>query len=634
MNRDSLDKFFERGILALVLAILVFAPLAMGAVDAWAFLVVQALTIGIGLLWVLRIWFSPKPQLLWPPICWVVLAFAMYAVARYLTADIEYVARQEMIQVIICAFLFYAIVNNLYRQEFTQIISFTVITLAMGISCYAVFQFLTHSNRVWNFISPYGGRASGTYISPNDLAGFLEMVLPLAVAYIVAGRIKPLTRILLSYCALAVAAGIAVTFSRGGWVAAAIGLLALLGILVFHRQHQIPALVLLLLLLAGGGIFVTKYLVRTATYIQRADTTGLSAGHFELELRNDLWIAAEEMWRDNFWSGVGPAHYNYRFRQYRAERVQLTPDRAHNDYLNLLADWGTVGGVIVLSGMAFFAAGLWQTRKHVRRSDNHFGSGKSNRLAFFLGSSTALLAFALHSIVDFNLHIPANAILGVGLLALVSSQLRFATEKFWLNLRLPTKILATLVLAAEICYLSVQGIHQAGEIIWISRAERLPNFSPPRAAALERAFAVDPKNSEIAYSIGECYRTQSFDGGDNYESLAKTAMEWFERSEKLNRYDGYSFLRHGMCLDWIGRHNDAETLFNRADALDPNGYFTAANIGWHYVQTADYAAARPWLLRSMRLQPLNNDIAKSYLELVEQKLRDNASGKNVLPAGF
>jgi hypothetical protein len=117
-----------------VLAILVFGPLAMGAVDAWAFLVVQGLTMGVMLLWALRIWISPKPQLLWPPICWVVLAFTIYAIARYLTADIEYVARQEMIQVLLYAFLFFAIVNNLYRQEFSQVISFTLIFLAMGIS--------------------------------------------------------------------------------------------------------------------------------------------------------------------------------------------------------------------------------------------------------------------------------------------------------------------------------------------------------------------------------------------------------------------------------------------------------------------------------------------------------------------
>src|SRR5471030_2359134 len=142
MNREDRDNWCERGILLLVLGILVFAPLALGAVDAWAFLVVQGMTIAVMLAWALRIWISPKPKLLWPPLCWVVLAFATYAVVRYLTADIEYVARQEMIQVVMYAFLFFAIVNNLYRQEFSQVISFTLICLAAVISFYAACQFL------------------------------------------------------------------------------------------------------------------------------------------------------------------------------------------------------------------------------------------------------------------------------------------------------------------------------------------------------------------------------------------------------------------------------------------------------------------------------------------------------------
>jgi O-antigen ligase len=634
MNREALDKFFERGILAFVLAILVFAPLAFGAVDAWAFLVVQGLTIGVMLLWALRIWYSPKPQLLWPPLCWVVLAFTIYAIARYLTADIEYVARQEMIHVLMYAFLFFAIVNNLYRQEFSQVISLIMIFLAMGISCYALFQFLTHSNRVWNFISPYTGRGTGTYISPNNFAGFLEMLLPLAVAYILIGRMKPMMRILLSYAAAIIAAGIVTTFSRGGWAAAGIGLLALLGILIFHRQHRLSAFLILVILIGGGTVFATKYLPKTATFIQRQKTSGMNVSHVELELRGDLWQAAVQMWRDNFWFGVGPAHYNYRFREYRPVNVQLTPDRAHNDYLNLLADWGATGGIITLSGMIIFCAGLLQTRKHVGRVEQDFGSGKSNRHAFFLGASAGLLALALHSVVDFNLHIPANAILGVTLLALLSSNLRFATESHWFNLRLPLKILATGALAVGFFYLSVQEIRHARETVWLARAEQLPNFSPELSAALQKAFAAEPKNFETAYNIGECYRTQSFDGGENSDDLAKTAMQWFSRGMKLNPHDGYNYLRYGMCLDWLDRHDEAGALFNRADALDPNGYFAAAIIGWHYVQAGDYAAARPWLIRSLRLEPQGNEIAQSYLDLVEHKLLDLASGRNNLPPGF
>jgi len=636
IDRKRLDVGCERLILGLVLAILVFAPLAMGAVEAWAFLVVQGLTIAVMLLWALRLWLSPKPQLLWPPISWVVLAFAVYAVARYLTADIEYVARLEMIQVVVYAFLFFAIVNNLYRQESVQIVSFTLIFLAMGISSYAGAQLLTHSNHVWNLISPYPGRASGTYISPNNLAGFLEMLLPLAVAFLLAGRMNAVLRILLGYATLILAAGLAVTLSRGGWVAAAVGLLALLLVLILagHRNHRWRAVLLLLVLLGGGAFFVTNYLSKTAGYMERIEKTG-GANDYNLPLRFDIWQAAERMWQDYFWWGVGPAHYDYRFREYRPENVQMRPDRAHNDYLNLLADWGAAGGIIVLAGMAFFIIGVAKTWRHVRRSENDFGSGQSNRFAFFLGASAGLLALAVHSVVDFNLHIPANALVGVTLLALLSSNLRFATQHYWLNARLPVRILLTIMLAGVVVYLTGQEWRRGHEARWLARAGGLPDyFSPQRTAALERAFDAEPMNFETADDIGEAYRVESFNGGANYEDLANKAMQWFARAGVLDRYDAYSHLRCGMCLDWLDRHDEAEKQFSQAETLDPNGYYTVAIIGWHYVQIEDYAAARPWFERSLRLEVHENNIARSYLELVEQKLVEKASGKSAFPGHF
>ena len=81
------------------------------------------------------------------------------------------------------------------------------------------------------------------------------MLLPLAVAYALVGRVKPLVRALLIYAAVGIMAGLAVTFSRGGWVAAATGLLVLLLVLSCHRNHRLPALGLLILFVAGGNGF-------------------------------------------------------------------------------------------------------------------------------------------------------------------------------------------------------------------------------------------------------------------------------------------------------------------------------------------------------------------------------------------
>jgi O-antigen ligase len=633
MNGETMDRFFERGILAFVLAILIFAPLAMGAVGAWEFLVVQALIMVVMFLWGLRVVLTRETRLRWPPLCWPVLAFALYAIARYLTADIEYVARFEVIQTLLYAFLFLAIVNNLSSRECPQFVAFALVILAAGVSCYAVWQFMTHSNRVWNEISPYPGRASGTFISPNNLSCFLEMTMPMALAFLLAGRVKPLTRVWLCYALLTMVVALGVTFSRGGWAAAGVGILAVLGVLLCHRKHRLAAFIVLVALSAGVALFVTSYLSHTISYIQRAESLDVE-GKIYIGDRAGLWRAAEKMWRDHFWFGVGPAHYDYRFRQYNVDNIEARPDRAHNDYLNLLADWGTIGGIIVVAGILTFGFGLARTWKAVSPDERELGRGMSNRFAFYVGASAALLALAVHSFIDFNLHIPANALIGVVFLAFLAGQWRFANGIRNVEAAMVGRIVLIVILAAGIAYFGLQGWRRAQEWVWQGRAQDVNLPLLERASLLERAFAAEPRDFQTAYDIAELYRLQSFQGGDDYEALAKTAMNWYSRGMKLDPFDGYDDLGYGMCLDWLDRHDEAEAYYSRAEALDPNGYFTAANIGWHYTQSGDYAAARVWLLRSTRLEFGANPIAFSYWDIVQDKLIQQASGQPLLPPGY
>jgi O-antigen ligase len=637
-TRKNLDWWCERGILLLVLGMLAFAPLAFGAVDMWAFLVVQTAAAGVCLLWGARLWLNPRGRLLWPPLAWVVLAFMVYAVARYLTADIEYVARLETIQVLLFGFLFFAALNNLRGQEEISAVSGTLIVVATGVAGYAVAQLAHHSNQVWNEISPYTGRASGTYISPNNLSCFLAMLLPLVLAYLLVGKIHIVTRILLVYAAVAMTAGLAVTFSRGGWIAAAAGIVSLLVILLGHGNHRWKAVLLLLAMLAGGGFFVSHYLSKTVAYMRRVEAPSDNSGQKDIDASADsrlqLWHAAARMWEDHPWFGVGPAHFDYRFREYRPEQIQGRPDRAHNDYVNLLADWGAVGGAIVLAGMGVFVFWLKKTWPHVRREENAFGTGQSNRFAFFLGAMCGLAALAVHSAMDFNLHVPANALAGVMLLALLTSNARYATEQFWFRPGLPLKLVMSAALGLAVIYFGAQAWRLGGEARWQAQAQALPEYSAERAAALQKAFACEPEDFETAYEIGECFRVQSLNAGDSYAALGQQALDWYARAIRLNPHDGYSYLRTGMCLDWLGRQRESEPDYLAAEARDPNGYYTVANIGWHYVQTGDYAAAEEWFIRSLKLSGIENDISKDYLGICESKLKDRASGRPQLPLNY
>jgi O-antigen ligase len=630
MSRDVWDRWCERGILILVLVILVLGPLAIGGVRALEFAIIQVLTLAVVGLWVARIWLAQRGRLLWPPICWAVVAFGAYAVGWYHFADVEYLARLEMLHVLVYGCLFLAILNNLHRQETIQLITFTLLLLAMAVSFYAIYQFLTGSNRVWTLIKPYPHRGSGTYINPNHLGGFLEMLLPLGLAYTLTARLKPVPKVVLGYVSLVLLAGIGVSVSKGSWIATSMALLLFFGLLFFQRRYRMPALVLMVLL-AGGCLLVFPRSVFVQMRLKQMFTQG---GNVNDELRYSVWRPALRMWRDYPWCGVGPGHFNARFRAYRPEGIQMSPDYTHNDYLNTLADYGAIGTAFVVGAWALLGLGVAKTWSSVRLSSGDLG-GKSgsNKFAFVFGASVGLIALLLHSVVDFNMHIPANAILATTLMALVSSHLRFATDNFWFRWHPALKVAATVLALLGFWYLGSQAWRQASEFVWLHRASQAPNFSSAKIGILRRAFDVEPMNSQTAYDIGEAYRRQSQEGGQhyqgqegiNYTNLAMRAMEWFGRCIELNKWDSRPCVGYGWCLDWLDRQTESGPYFWRAEKLDPNNYYNVNMIGLHYVQLGDYAAAKPWFERSLRLSAQNNPIAQNYAILCLARLEEAAT---------
>ena len=175
----------------------------------------------------------------------------------------------------------------------------------------------------------------------------------------------------------------------------------------------------------------------------------------------------------------------------------------------------------------------------------------------------------LHSVVDFNLHVPANAILAVALMALLTGYSRFSSDRFWFRIRPWMRIPTSLLVAVICCVLVRQGVLQYREHLWLARAEAAPPFSTQQINHLKHAFSVEPKNGDTAVQIGEALRRQAQEGGFHYEGAAATeytsltheAMEWFDRSAKLNPFDNHPWLGYGWCLDWLDRHSEAEDYF-------------------------------------------------------------------------
>lgn len=656
MDREQLDSRCEKGILWLILAVLLFAPLSAGGVLPYEFLVLQALTIGVLVLWAVRIWVRPGYRLLWPPICWAVLAFTTYAILRYHTSDLEYVARTELIRVVMYAALFLAIVDNLHRQDNAQTITFALIFLGMAISMYAVYQFVTNSPYVWHLLRPeikpdiYMKRASGTYICPNHLAGFLEMVLPIALAYTLTGRFKHTTKVFLGYAGLMMMAGIGVTLSRGGWLAAGLALAVFFALLLSKQSSRRQAIVFLALLAIAG-----YFAFQQANHAQRRWQDIFRENGVVYDIRFYLWKPAVRIWREHFWWGAGPGHFDYRFPAHRPELVQQRPGRVHNDYLNTLTDWGTTGGILVAGALVCLIWGTFKTWRFVRRSGD-FVSKPSSRASFVLGAGIGIFALLLHSVVDFNMQIPGNAIVAVGLMALLTGYIRFATERFWISPNWLIRSLLTIALLAGVIYLSQQGARRFREARLLTRADSLDykiqqqtrdwssrwegmqagtevdisaifalgksiqDARNERLELLKLAYQIEPTNFETTYKIGTTLQDLSEQGSDR--KLANEAIEWYERGMKLNPFDGYNYLRAGTCLHWIGKHAEAAPYFERSLALDPNSFYTVAFYGVHLFYSGKYDEAKPFLERSLQLADWRGNvktIGALFLALIENR---------------
>ncbi len=184
----------------------------------------------------------------------------LYALVRCQIVDIPFVARCELFQVLIYAILFIVIVNNLNQRESGEILTTTLIVVAMALSLFAVFQFATRSSSVgfYGWVhrpAQYIGRGSGTFINPNNFAGFIEMLIPLGLAYVLLSRMSATVKVFIAYATVVMLAGLCVSISRGAMAATGLALALMCVALLFEGGSFLPAL-LALLVISGVALGV------------------------------------------------------------------------------------------------------------------------------------------------------------------------------------------------------------------------------------------------------------------------------------------------------------------------------------------------------------------------------------------
>lgn len=262
-----------------------------------------------------------------------------------------------------------------------------------------------------------GAPVSGGFVNPNHYA--LYMVIALIAwqtRLLLSIRVSGIAESLLRKPAfwvpcLVLLIGLSLSTSRGAFIAF-LGGTALMGLLAIGlngagarlRGVSKPALAVLLVVLA-------VLLLIAAPIMKKMVSRGVDEG------RVAIWKGSIEMLSGHPVFGVGGGAYAVAFPPYKTPDLKYTtPVHAHNDYLEVGAEYGATGGLVVLLGLAGIAVAL--SRGMRQRND---GPGA----AFVAGSAAVLFAIAVHAAVDFPMQIPAIAIAAATILG---AALRVATR--------------------------------------------------------------------------------------------------------------------------------------------------------------------------------------------------------------
>ena len=610
LSRNATDEFLQRAILGLVLLLLAWTAIFFGGQTPPEFFGSYCLGIGAALAWVARLWTAERPRLFLHPVLVPIGLFVAYAAWRAQSVAVPYFATAEVMQLALYALVFLVVLHTLGGREESAWLVHGLVALGVGLSVYALIQSLNQSDSILWLRQPphYFKRAGATFVNPNHLAGFLVPLVPLSLAQALISRQPAWLRVTHGLAVLLLYTGIGVSMSRGGWLAAAVVTLGFLVWLMARRPPmRLAAVAMLGALVIAAAVFITN------NAKARARIEGVNvAGNVESGLRNYIW---EPAWREflahRTW-GVGPAQFNVHFPQFRSPVMQFEPGWCHNEYLNLLCDYGTVGATLVgLAGLIMLGNIYW-VRKYAERGVSQLGSRGSDRTALFLGTNLGLLGLGIHSFGEFLLHTPAVALLAALLLALSAGSIRHATERFRVPAPAWARFVLTLACGALACWLLPKAYSRAREGVHLRRAETYTQITPGLIRELIAAGRLEPGNPLTAYQLGENYRRLSFVGDPTWQTEAEQALKWLELAAKLNPHNPITHLRIGLTWYWLKDLGKFHRSIERAVDLGPNLVEVANHYAWSLLVQGRPRKARIILHDSLTWDPWGNWKAKQY----------------------
>lgn len=321
-----------------------------------------------------------------------------------------------------------------YRYASTQRRMFLLLHVVIGVAVIsAIYGILRQSvQRETGFILPMlkPGGGYGQFINKNHFAFLMEMAFGVGLGLLASGGVRRQHGMLYVAALLPIWTALVLSNSRGG-ILAMIGQLVIGTLLTsylgkHHEQNgswlfratrstavRVVLVTGLVLGLAFGAIWVggdrlaANFEAVGGEFSRDVDTSPAAV------TRNDIWRATLRTFAAHPFLGSGFGGYWVAITAHHDAAGTMTPQEAHNDYLELLASGGIVG----------FAIGVWFVVVAFGLSRANMRGRNGARRAMCVGAILGLSGVALHSLFDFGLHMLSNALVFAVLIAIATARL-------------------------------------------------------------------------------------------------------------------------------------------------------------------------------------------------------------------
>ena len=515
-----------------------------------------------------------------------------YLLVRCVYSPIDYLARPDYFTILGCLMVYFLTCFYLTQSRPRIYFIFFLLALALVHVWVGAIQFTDpeQTYMLQGFLKRGpDSRACGLLIGPNVYAGYLEAVGVMGFSLVWWSRLKFWLKLILFYVSACCYVGIALSGSRGGYFSSTASILMLIAlslyaIRVVDRQKFARLAVVSALLFAmtlGGAVFLMGHSALIQSRMSKM------VAH---DMRIYMWQASLDDFKTSPTIGTGSGTYLYFGRLFRRAEVQNNdPIHSHCDYLELLAEYGVCGALCMLVFLWFHlrngvAAYSWLLRRRLL----HSSIPRSDAVALNIGALSALTALAVHSLVDFNLHIPGNALMFAFVFGLIANpgaenpDLPVATRISGL-FRFALPLLAIWVVIAGLPKLPSEYFAEESrvalrdrkyaesiELANIALGQVAPDCGWPQSAV--RMLGGEKSNPDLYFYIGESNRQLGV--GEKDPELRRNyltqSVEAFSKANRLFPQDQRILLRMGQSLDALKRFDDAELAYQRALAADPN----------------------------------------------------------------